>query len=106
MFDKVMEMKQRDNNIKRVFMSPKEKAKELVMSYWEIISKTDLCPNVCSKSIDCQHSWYKCVGWLEIAKKSAIVAVDQILETNIDVSIYGNQFSIYWNEVKKQINEC
>jgi len=36
-------------------------------------------------------------------KKCALIAVEEILKTNTDESIYGNQFSIYWNEVKNEI---
>ena len=63
-------------------MTPKEKAKELVDNFYDNLPQ-----------------WVNA----DDAKQCAFIAVDEILKTNTDESIYGNQFSIYWNEVKKEI---
>ena len=39
------------------------------------------------------------------AKQCALIAVDEILKTNTDKSIYGNEFSKYWQEVKEELKK-
>jgi hypothetical protein len=40
-----------------------------------------------------------------VAKQCALVAVDEILKTNVDTSIYGTSFTEYWQEVKQEIEK-
>lgn len=39
------------------------------------------------------------------AKQCALIAVDEILKTNIDSSIYGTSFTDYWQQVKQEIQK-
>ena len=63
-------------------MNAKEKAKELVDKYANVIS---------------DEEWYD----LEIAKQCALIAVDEIIGLE-NFSVEGREF---WNEVKQEINE-
>jgi hypothetical protein len=86
---------------------PKEKAEELVKQYLELLKKTDTClAENCKNTLVCQHSWYACEGWLSYAKKSALIAVDEIINAIviIDLTSAENQF-IYWEEVKQEIEK-
>jgi hypothetical protein len=68
-------------------MSPKEKANSLVNKFR---------PFAFSENGKWVSSTYN-------SKQCALIAVEEILKTNTDESIYGNQFSVYWDEVKKEI---
>ena len=72
------------NNLKRNKMNAKEKARELVDKYANVIS---------------DEIWYD----LEIAKQCALIAVDEILTQIHNWGIVS--VKTYWNEVKQEINE-
>ena len=61
-------------------MKAEEKAKELVDKYWKIDTNND----------------YWSVG-LELGKRMADIAVDEILQLNVDVD--------YWKQVKLEITK-
>jgi hypothetical protein len=63
-------------------MTQKEKAKELVDKYYQDLPQ-----------------------WVNIsdAKQCAIIAVNEIIKTSEDTSIYGNQFLKYWKKVLQEI---
>jgi len=68
------------NNKKQNKMEEKEKAKELVDKYWKIDTNND----------------YWSVS-LQLGKKMANIAVDEILQLNVDVD--------YWKQVKLEITK-
>lgn len=75
-----------------MIQTAKEKAEELVNSYRIILMNED---TECGNEILCTS----------IAKQCASIAVDEILKTNIDESIYGTAFREYYNEVKNEIEK-
>ena len=38
-----------------------------------------------------------------LAKECSLIAVDEIIQTNADTSKYGTEFTKYWKQVKKEI---
>jgi hypothetical protein len=50
------------------------------------------------------HPMYAQLNWTQ-AKKCATIAVDVVLETNVDTSRYGTAFTAYWNDVKTEIGK-
>jgi hypothetical protein len=79
-------------------MSAKEKAEELVDSYRNILMNED---TECGNEILCTV----------IAKKCALIALDEIIEAT-KVSTYngkensiGWNFDLYWNQVKDEIEK-
>jgi len=95
-------------NIELKPLTPKQKAEELVSEYVLLLQETDSCLGVhCESAISCQHSWYSCEGWLRYAKKSAIIAVDELircLPTFDNKNFFNEGASEYWEEVKKEID--
>jgi hypothetical protein len=92
-------------------LPPKEKAKELVHTYINLLKQTDTClSEKCENTLSCQHSWYYCEGWLSYAKQCAVKEVDGIFEfMRMDDEHSGtasNANSIwvnYYSQVKKEI---
>jgi hypothetical protein len=41
----------------------------------------------------------------QYAKQCALIAVDEILKTNVDTSIYGTGFTEYWQQVKQELEK-
>ena len=74
-------------------MTAKEKAQELVDKFYqkqcEILNKNGMTPFE-----ECEY---------EIATASAIIAVEEVLNTYINAGIF-NKIVDYWNEVKTEIN--
>jgi hypothetical protein len=70
-------------------MTPKEKAKKLVDSYRIILMNED---TDCGEEILCTV----------IAKKCALIAVDEIYNSGLLVFVDDEQ---YWHEVKQEIEE-
>jgi hypothetical protein len=69
-------------------MTPKEKAKELVLSYYNVNGETN----------------YDGISW-GMAKQCALIAVDEIInctKNGLGVTVYSKE---YWEEVKKEIEE-
>lgn len=100
-----------------MILSPKEKAKELVDRYYKIQNSEDLGNEQLNKDME---ALYKERGeeiepyWRQLAKDSALIAVDEIIETLSPIvitltsdihysSIDINQQAIYWQEVKQEI---
>lgn len=84
-------------------MTPKEKAEDLVNSFRMILMNED---TDCGNEILCTS----------IAKKSALIAVDEIMwvcpyinidirETEEQLSAFDFQFVSYWEEVKQEIEQ-
>jgi preprotein translocase subunit SecE len=67
--------------------SPKEKAKQLINRYFK---DSDLL--------------YHDLTWIQ-SKECALIAVEEILKTSQDESIYGTAFREYWMEVKQEIQK-
>jgi hypothetical protein len=66
-------------------MDAKQKARDLVFYFVELLDEGTV-------------SYTK-----ELPKELGTKTVEEILKTNTDESIYGNRFSLYWNEVKEEI---
>ena len=72
-------------------MTPKDKANELVDKYRMMLMNED---TECGQEILCTI----------IAKKSALIAVDEIMKAMDDVML-PNPFSQYWEQVKQEIEK-
>ena len=98
--------------------TPKEKAKELVEKFIQVQDNTEFKTT--------EENYEKCVNlindlgsavdsyWKQLAIKSAIKAVDEILESSpslpilSDSGIYGDDIKLsteYYNEVKNELNK-
>jgi hypothetical protein len=73
-------------------MTPKEKAKELVFKYQNLVTIWD-CYN--DEPIEIKFR-------LEDMKKCALICVDEIIES--ESNYFPNEIH-YWQEVKKEINK-
>lgn len=74
-------------------MTPKEKAKDLVMKFNDYtVIKSIHFPNG------------KIIEWYSDAKQSAFIAVDEILDTLKEV-VYAPRTIEYWQEVKQEIEK-
>ena len=83
-------------------MTPKEKAQELVDKYAnlaESIEWTDKETSKKSEKFNDELGTDILIYWNELAKQSALIAVDEILHTCVESMIY------YWNEVKQEIEK-
>lgn len=88
-----------------------EKAKELVDKYLSLFKKTDTCfLDYCCTQPYCQQSNFQCKGWLQFAKESAKIAVNEIInEGNLLANslldgYIDSEFNSYWIEVLKEID--
>jgi hypothetical protein len=71
-------------------MTPKEKAKELIIKFQHPPSALE------HTECDCLH--------IDIAKECALIAVDEMLGLGVMVgSDLSDSFYIYWTEVKQEI---
>lgn len=78
-------------------MTPKDKAEELFNKYFSEIRMPSDCEG-CMMCVD------RCGNMVAIAKKYAIIAVDEIINSVVitDLTTAENQF-IYWEEVKQEL---
>ena len=76
-------------------MTAKEKAIDIINRFNSIDVELDSREGVYSSDL----------GYLKISKQCALIAVEEIIETNVDESIYGSAFSKYWKEVKQEIEK-
>jgi hypothetical protein len=67
-------------------MTPQEKAVELYNKYEQL-----------------GKDFTRGVSMAEFAKQCALIAVNEIISTNTDISKYGSAFNKYWNEVKQEL---
>ena len=78
-------------------MTPKEKAKEIILNYESIIALNSWCDeNTTEKEIN------------RLVKKTALIAVDEMINFFINLSNEGFTFysSIeYWQEIKTEIEK-
>jgi nitrogenase molybdenum-iron protein alpha/beta subunit len=68
-------------------MTPKEKAKELVLKFMNLQE-----PN---------YNWFHKI----LGKKCALIAVDEILETTLDYFDDMHSLVTYWQQVKNEIEK-
>jgi hypothetical protein len=80
-------------------MTAQEKAEELFNKYFSEIRMPSDCEG-CMMCVD------RCGNMVAIAKKYAIIAVDEIINSVVitDLTTAENQF-IYWEEVKQEIEK-
>jgi len=77
-------------------MTPKQKAEELFKKYRII-----MFPIICNKNIYHGESLFSD----DMAKKCALIAVDEIISINISTPTdYGASWT-YWNQVKREIEK-
>ena len=90
-------------------MTPKEKAKELVAKYYQLAESIEWTDN---KTKEKAEKFNDELGvdvlnyWDELAKKSALIAVDEIVKSNPHsnpLNAHGFSTMAYWNEVKHEI---
>jgi len=78
-------------------MTPKQKAEELFNKYFSEIRMPSDCEG-CMQCVD------RCGNMVSIAKKYALIAVDEILEEalGLDDNDYQSKYD-YWQEVKQEL---
>ena len=72
-------------------MTPKEKAKELIIKFQHPPSALE------HTECDCLH--------IDIAKECALIAVDEILNVTAGLNGWIGGFQSYWEEVKQEIEK-
>ncbi len=88
-------------------MTPKEKAQELFNKYFAVAECIEWTTNkeilVKAEKINDELGDDVLIYWIELAKKSALIAVDEIL---LLITLITYQPTIdYWQEVKHEIEE-
>lgn len=87
-------------------MTSQGQAISIVQKYVGLFKKSDTCFGDCKNTLGCQQSWYHCEEWYHYAIKSALIAVDLILETALDTHQWQNRHEVdYWQEVKQEIEK-
>lgn len=84
-------------------MTPKEKAKDLVDSYYKLaesIDWTDDATKQKASDLNDELGSDVLIYWNELAKQSALIAVDEIIKA---LSEDINPLVNYWYDVKKEI---
>jgi len=84
-------------------MTPKEKAQELVDRFynlqtsitWDVTQETKEKASIFNDELGAEVELY----WNELAKQTAVIAVDEILEATEDYYACNE----YWEEVKQEI---
>jgi hypothetical protein len=90
-------------------MTPKEKAKELVDKFYDEQNKIEWTTN--EKILkDSEKNYFKNketieIYWNNLAKQSALIAVDEIIKqlTPIEKAPNNKSAFLYWEEVKQKI---
>jgi hypothetical protein len=88
-------------------MTPQEKAQELVDKYAnlaESIEWTDKETSKKSEKFNDELGTDILIYWNELAKQSALIAVDEII-LEMDNVMLPNPFKQYWNEIKQEIEK-
>ena len=92
-------------------MTPKEKAQELVDKYYQLaesIEWTDNETKVKAEKFNDELGVDVLNYWNQLAKKSALIAVDEIVKSNPHsnpLNVHGFSTMAYWNEVKEEIKK-
>jgi hypothetical protein len=93
-------------------MTPKEKAKELVDKYYQLAENVEWTTDDETKEKSVQFNDELGVDvltyWNQLAKESALIAVDEILDLNLGLSNCDeNNWYIekFYKEVKQEINK-
>jgi hypothetical protein len=88
-------------------MTPQEKAKELVDKYAnlaESIEWTDKETSKKSEKFNDELGTDILIYWNELAKQSALIAVDEIVIAMVKVEV-RNPYNVYWDRVKQEIEK-
>ena len=90
-------------------MTPKEKAKQLVDKYYQLaesIEWTDQETSKKAEKLNDDLGTDVLIYWNELAKQSALIAVDEILEMDLPIlEEDADKFYDYWQEVKQEIEQ-
>ena len=90
-------------------MTPKEKAKQLVDKYYQLaesIEWTDQETSKKAEKLNDELGTDVLIYWNELAKQSALIAVDEILEMDLPIlEEDADKFYDYWQEVKQEIEQ-
>ena len=90
-------------------MIPQEKAQELVDKYYQLaesIEWTDQETSKKAEKLNDDLGTDVLIYWNELAKQSALIAVDEILEMDLPIlEEDADKFYDYWQEVKQEIEQ-
>jgi hypothetical protein len=91
-------------------MIPKEKAQELFNKYFAVAESIEWSSEetaLKAEKLNDELGDDVLIYWHELAKQSALIAVDEIIEFLLQASKYlaFPQQVIYWNEVKHEITQ-
>ena len=90
-------------------MIPQEKAQELVDKYYQLaesIEWTDQETSKKAEKLNDELGTDVLIYWNELAKQSALIAVDEILEMDLPIlEEDADKFYDYWQEVKQEIEQ-
>ena len=91
-------------------MTPKEKAQELVDKYYQLaesIEWTDQETSKKAEKLNDDLGTDVLIYWNELAKQSALIAVDEILNDDWYIASLEDLISRkdYWQEVKQEIEQ-